>query len=58
MNRIHVINTEIVNLSIQETLALVQEKLNEANNVAVNAGKIVAMQKLAIMRKRKPQRTN
>ncbi len=47
-DRIHILNTTIDNLSMQETLALVEEKIKaceQLHHVVVNAGKIVAMQK-------------
>ncbi|MRT15460.1 WecB/TagA/CpsF family glycosyltransferase [Vitellibacter sp. q18] len=47
-SRIQILNTTIDNLSMQETLALVQEKIQKAeqlHHVVVNAGKVVAMQK-------------
>ena len=46
--RIKILNTTIDNLSMQETLALVQEKIQtgeQLHHVVVNAGKVVAMQK-------------
>ncbi len=46
--RIHILNTTIDNLSMRETLALVQEKIRtgeQLHHVVVNAGKVVAMQK-------------
>lgn len=46
--RIKILNTTIDNLSMQETLALVEEKIKtgeQLHHVVVNAGKIVAMQK-------------
>ena len=48
MNRIQILNTTIDNLSMQETLALVQEKIHageQLHHVVVNAGKVVSMQK-------------
>ncbi|QAA82187.1 glycosyltransferase [Aequorivita sp. H23M31] len=48
MGRIQLLNTSIDNLSMQETLALVQEKIREGkqlHHVVVNAGKLAAMQK-------------
>lgn len=47
-DRIQILNTAIDNLSMQETLALVQEKIHtgeQLHHVVVNAGKVVAMQK-------------
>lgn len=47
-DRIQILNTAIDNLSMQETLALVQEKIlngEQLHHVVVNAGKVVAMQK-------------
>lgn len=47
-SRIQILNTDIDNLSMQETLALVQEKIDagvQLHHVVVNAGKIVSMQK-------------
>lgn len=54
MNRIQFINTAIDNLSMQETLDLVQEKIHngeQVHHVVVNAGKIAAMQKDLELRK-------
>ncbi|NGX83055.1 WecB/TagA/CpsF family glycosyltransferase [Aequorivita sp. KMM 9714] len=54
MTRINLLNTTIDNLSMQETLALVQEKINKGeqlHHVVVNAGKVVAMQKDSELRK-------
>lgn len=54
MDRIHILNTAINNLSMQETLALVQEKIRsgeQVHHVVVNAGKIAAMQKDLELRK-------
>ncbi|WP_290574641.1 WecB/TagA/CpsF family glycosyltransferase, partial [Leeuwenhoekiella sp.] len=51
--RIKILNTAIDNLSMQETLALVQEKIQtgeQVHHVVVNAGKVVAMQKDAELR--------
>ncbi|HLW33071.1 MAG TPA: WecB/TagA/CpsF family glycosyltransferase [Aequorivita sp.] len=48
MVRIHILNTTIDNLSMQETLAVVEEKIRageQLHHVVVNAGKIVSMQK-------------
>ena len=48
MQKINILNTDIHNLSMQETLALVQDKINtgeQLHHVVVNAGKIVSMQK-------------
>ncbi len=48
MQKIHILNTDIHNLSMHETLALVQEKIDsgdQLHHVVVNAGKIVSMQK-------------
>ena len=48
MNRIQILNTTIDNPSMQETLALVQEKIHageQLHHVVVNAGKVVSMQK-------------
>ena len=47
-DRINILNTTIDNLSMQETLTLVEEKIKtgaQLHHVVVNAGKIVAMQK-------------
>ncbi len=47
-NRIKILNTSIDNLSMEETLGLIQEKIEasqQIHHVAVNAGKIVQMQK-------------
>ncbi|WP_034259592.1 WecB/TagA/CpsF family glycosyltransferase [Aequorivita capsosiphonis] len=46
--RIKILNTTIDNLSMKETLALVQEKIQtgeQLHHVVVNAGKVVSMQK-------------
>lgn len=46
MNRIHILNTHIDNLSMEETLAEVEESIrtgNQIHHVVVNAGKIAAM---------------
>ena len=46
--RVQILNTTIDNLSMQETLALVQEKIKageQLHHVVVNAGKVVSMQK-------------
>ncbi len=46
--RIKILNSTIDNLSMQETLALVQEKIKageQLHHVVVNAGKVVSMQK-------------
>lgn len=46
--RIKILNSTIDNLSMQETLALVQEKIHageQLHHVVVNAGKVVSMQK-------------
>lgn len=54
MDKIHILNTAINNLSMQETLALVQEKIRsgeQVHHVVVNAGKVVAMQKDSELRK-------
>lgn len=48
MSRIQLLNTTIDNLSMQETLALVEEKIQagqQLHHVVVNAGKVVALQK-------------
>ncbi|MBT0607163.1 WecB/TagA/CpsF family glycosyltransferase [Aequorivita echinoideorum] len=48
MNRIKILNTTIDNLSMAETLALVEEKISkkeQLHHVVVNAGKVVSMQK-------------
>ncbi|MDB2630268.1 WecB/TagA/CpsF family glycosyltransferase [Ulvibacter sp.] len=47
-NRIHILNTFIDNLSMQETLQLIQKSIaskTQLHHVVVNAGKLVAMQK-------------
>mgnify|MGYP002002262589 FL=1 len=47
-NRIHILNTFIDNLSMQETLQVIQKSIAskiQLHHVVVNAGKIVAMQK-------------
>ena len=47
MNKIHILNTSIVNLSMNETLANFKQIINnkqQLHHVVVNAGKIVAMQ--------------
>ena len=54
MDKIHILNTAINNLSMQETLALVQEKIRsgeQVHHVVVNAGKVVAMQNDSELRK-------
>lgn len=54
MTRIKLLNTTIDNLSMQETLAMVQEKISkgeQVHHVVVNAGKVVAMQKDSELRK-------
>ena len=54
MQKINILNTDIHNLSMQETLALVQDKINtgeQLHHVVVNAGKIVSMQKDLELRK-------
>lgn len=48
MNRITILNTKIDNLTMQETLQLIEETIlgsKQLHHVVVNAGKIVAMQK-------------
>lgn len=48
MNRIHILNTNIDNYSMDETLGIINESIDngdQLHHVAVNAGKIVAMQK-------------
>ncbi|MFT5646491.1 MAG: N-acetylglucosaminyldiphosphoundecaprenol N-acetyl-beta-D-mannosaminyltransferase, partial [Saprospiraceae bacterium] len=48
MSRIHILNATIDNLSMNETLGLVQETIaakKQIHHVVVNAGKIVQMQK-------------
>lgn len=52
--KIHILNTTIHNLSMKETLSLVSKTISEKqqiHHVVVNAGKIVAMQKDAALRK-------
>lgn len=47
MNKINILNTQIHNLSMQETLAIVEHTISKGeqlHHVVVNAGKIVAMQ--------------
>jgi len=47
MNRIHILNTNIDNYTMDETIGLIEESIdnqNQLHHVAVNAGKIVAMQ--------------
>ena len=47
-NRTHILNTFIDNLSMQETLQVIQKSIDskiQLHHVVVNAGKIVAMQK-------------
>ena len=47
-NRAHFLNTTVDNLTMQETLSVVQETIeseSQLHHVVVNAGKIVAMQK-------------
>lgn len=54
MTKIQILNTAINNLSMQETLALVQEKIQsgeQIHHVVVNAGKIAAMHKDLELRK-------
>ncbi|MGO3706427.1 MAG: WecB/TagA/CpsF family glycosyltransferase [Mesonia hippocampi] len=54
INRIHILNTNIDNLSMTETLRLVSdaiEKQKHIHHTVVNAGKIVAMQTDATLRK-------
>ena len=46
-NRIHILNTTVDNLTMQETLGIIDEGITEnksIHHVVVNAGKIVAMQ--------------
>ncbi len=53
-DRIHILNTYIDNLSMQETLALIDAKIQaeeSLHHTVVNAGKIVAMQKDENLRK-------
>ena len=48
MNKIHILNTSIHDLSMQETLQIVDSTISKGeqlHHVVVNAGKIVAMQK-------------
>lgn len=48
MNKIHILNTSIHNLSMQETLQIVDSTISKGeqlHHVVVNAGKIVAMQR-------------
>ena len=48
MSKIHILNTSIDNLSMNETLSFVQETITnkrQIHHVVVNAGKIVQMQK-------------
>lgn len=48
MNKINILNTSIHNLTMQETLQIVDNSISKGNqlhHVVVNAGKIVAMQK-------------
>ena len=47
-NRIHILNTQIDNLTMEETLAEVSKAIQEnrlIHHTVVNAGKIVALQK-------------
>lgn len=47
MNRIHLLNTNIDNYTMDETIGIIKESIenrNQLHHVAVNAGKIVAMQ--------------
>ena len=47
MTKINILNTSIHNLTMQETLAIINDKINngkQIHHVVVNAGKIVAMQ--------------
>jgi len=53
-NRINILNTTIDNFSMQETLKIIDAKIDEekqVHHVVVNAGKIVAMQKDLQLRK-------
>ena len=53
-DKIHILNTAINNLSMDETLALVCKKIQKGeqlHHVVVNAGKVVAMQKDLELRK-------
>lgn len=48
MSRTHILNSNIDNLNMQETLVLIEETIannNQLHHVVVNAGKIVALQK-------------
>lgn len=52
--RIHILNTHIDNLSMQETLSLVDSKISaheSLHHTVVNAGKIIAMQDDEVLRK-------
>lgn len=54
LQRIHILNTHIDNLSMQETLSLVDAKISaqeSLHHTVVNAGKIVAMQDDEVLRK-------
>jgi N-acetylglucosaminyldiphosphoundecaprenol N-acetyl-beta-D-mannosaminyltransferase len=54
MNRIHILNANIDNLSMRETLIRVQETIEnkeQLHHVVVNAGKIIALQKDLQLRK-------
>jgi len=54
MQKINILNTSIHNLSMQETLEIVDNSISQGNqlhHVVVNAGKIVAMQKDLQLRK-------
>ncbi|MGO2357474.1 WecB/TagA/CpsF family glycosyltransferase [Mesonia sp.] len=54
MPRIHLLNTLVDNLSMQETLQLVEKRMEQKKSIhhtVVNAGKIVAMQEDEVLRK-------
>jgi len=54
MNRVHLLNTQIDNLTMQETLQKVSKAIKEKKQVhhtVVNAGKIVALQDNLVLRK-------
>lgn len=54
MPRIHLLNTFVDNLTMQETLQLVNESIEQKkqlHHTVVNAGKIVAMQNDEVLRK-------
>ncbi len=53
MNKINIFNAHIHNLTMQETLDIVDETISsvkQLHHVVVNAGKILAMQKDLLLR--------